>query len=120
MAVIFKAPDETFAAHEIAWSSKKVTQAIARHMLLNHTAAYIDMMCDGQAEMGTTRDELQASLGGVKPSVEDIADDLLDDFVMAVKQQLKAALYGAIVTGIKYDLAGGIKDVDIDVSVSWE
>jgi hypothetical protein len=121
MTVIFKTPAEAFAAHDIMWKQKQVAQAIVRKALVDQTEAYVDMMCDGGGmEMGTTRDELQASLGGVKFGVEDMLDDLVADFAAEIKKQLKAVLYGAIVTGIKYDLAGGIKDVEVDVSINWE
>jgi hypothetical protein len=120
MTVIVKTPVENFGAHDIMWKQKQVAQAIVRKALADQTEAYVDMMCDGDGEMGTTRDELQATLSGVRHSVEDMLDDLLADLVTEVKAQLKDVLYGAIVTGIKYDLAGGLKDVEVNISVNWE
>lgn len=121
MTVIYKdQPAATnIKASDIMWKQKQVARSVVREALISHTEAYIDMMCDGQGEMGTTRNELQASLGSVKESVEDLLEDIVADFTSELKKQLKEALYGAIVTGIKYDLAGNVKDVDVDISVNW-
>jgi hypothetical protein len=45
---------------------------------------------------------------------------MIGDLEHEVKRRLEAARYGAAVTGIKYDLAGDVTDIEVDVTVSFE
>jgi hypothetical protein len=45
---------------------------------------------------------------------------MISDLQSALNARLEAVNYGAAVTGIKYDLAGDVTDVEVDVTVSFE
>lgn len=118
MSVIFAKQTETFEAEDIALSNTRFEKAFVRYILVSQTEAVVDMLIDG--DRNQTRQELQDSLRGVPIGAEDYVDDLLADVVAGIKRRLETALYGAAVTGVKYDLAGDIKDIEVDVSIGWE
>ena len=84
--------------------------------LISQTEAFIDMIVDGQEDM--TRDGIQETLKGVKESTGEFLNDLLGDLQFMIEARLREVNYGAAVTGIKYDLAGDVTDIEVDVSVS--
>jgi hypothetical protein len=45
---------------------------------------------------------------------------MIGDLQRALDARLKEVNYGAAVTGIKYDLAGDVTDIEVDVSVGTE
>jgi hypothetical protein len=45
---------------------------------------------------------------------------MIGDLKHEIERRLAVAQYGASVTGIKYDLAGDVKDVEVDVTVVFE
>jgi hypothetical protein len=45
---------------------------------------------------------------------------MISDLEHALRERMKAVNYGAAVTGIKYDLAGDVTDIEVDVSVGVE
>ena len=118
MSVVFKAGEQTFKASEVLWLKKELIDALVWQALISQTEAFVDMIVDGQEDM--SRDGIQATLKGVKESTGEFLNDLLGDFESMIKQRLNEAQYGAIVTGIKYDLAGDVTDVEVDVSVAFE
>lgn len=117
MSVVFKAGEKTFKASEVLWIKRELVDAIIEQALLGQTEAFIDMMIDGQEDM--SRNGINETLKGVKESAGEFLNDMLGDLQHAVKERLKSAQYGAAVTGIKYDLAGTVTDVEVDVSVSF-
>lgn len=117
MSVIFKANELKFKASEVLWAKRELIDAIVEQALLSQTEAFVDMIVDGQEDM--SRDAINETLRGVKESAGEFLNDMFGDMQMAVQQRLNAAQYGAAVTGIKYDLAGTVTDVEIDVSVSF-
>jgi hypothetical protein len=76
------------------------------------------MIIDGQEDM--SRNGINETLRGVKDSAQDLINDLMADLQRALNARLKEMNYGAAVTGIKYDLAGGVTDIEVDVTVSAE
>jgi hypothetical protein len=76
------------------------------------------MIVDGQEDM--SRAGIQDTLKFVKDSAQDFINDMISDLQSALNARLEAVNYGAAVTGIKYDLAGDVTDVEVDVTVSFE
>ncbi len=118
MSVIYKAGERTFKASEVLWAKRELIDAIVESALINQTEGFIEMIIDGQEDM--SRNGINETLKGVKDSAGDFLADMIGDLKYEVERRLKAAQYGAAVTGIKYDLAGEVKDIEVDVSVSFE
>jgi len=119
MTVVFKQPEQQrFTANELLWAKRELIDAIVREALIGQTEAFVDMIVDGQADM--SRPAIQDTLKGVKDSAGEFLADMIGDLQREVERRLEAALYGASVTGIKYDLAGDVTDVEVDVTVVFE
>lgn len=118
MTVVYNQSEQTFKASEFLWGKRQLVDAIVREALISQTEAFVDMIVDGQEDL--SRAGIQDTLRGVKDSAGDFLNDLLADVKIAIEERLKAAQYGAAVTGIKYDLAGDVSDVEVDVTVSFE
>ena len=117
MTVIATQTEQKFKASEFLWAKRELIDAIVREALISQTEAFVDMIVDGQEDL--SRAGIQDTLRGVKESTEDFLGDLLSDLESMIRERVKAAQYGAAVTGIKYDLAGDVKDIEIDVTVSF-
>lgn len=118
MTVVYKAGERTFRASEILWAKRELIDAIVEQALIGQTEAFIDMIIDGQEDM--SRNGINETLKGVKDSAGDFLNDMMSDLKHEIERRLKAAQYGAAVTGLKFDLAGDVTDVEVDVSVSFE
>lgn len=118
MTVVFKQDEQRFKASEVLWLKRELIDEIVRAALISQTEAFIDMIVDGQEDM--SRNGINETLRGVKESAGEFLNDVLGDLQRAVEQRLAEANYGAAVTGIKYDLAGDVTDVEVDVSVAFE
>jgi hypothetical protein len=118
MSVIFKAGEQTFKASEVLWAKRELVNAIVEQALLCQTEAFIDMIIDGQEDM--SRNGINETLRGVKESTQDFLNDMFGDLQREVERRIKAVNYGAAVTGIKYDLAGDVTDIEVDVTVGTE
>jgi hypothetical protein len=118
MSVIFKAGDKTFKASAFMFANRELINAIVEQALLSQTEAFIDMIMDGQEDL--SRNGINETLRGVKESTGDFLGDMLGDLESMLKERLKAVNYGAAVTGIKYDLAGTVTDIEVDVTVGVE
>jgi hypothetical protein len=86
--------------------------------LISQTEAFIDMMLDGQEDL--SRNGINETLKGVKDSATDFIGDMVGDLESMLRERMKAVNYGAAVTGIKYDLAGDVTDIEVNVSVGVE
>jgi hypothetical protein len=117
MTVVYKGGDKTFKVGEILWAKRELIDAIVERALLDQTEAYVDMIIDGQADM--SRNAINETLRGVKDSAGDFLNDMIGDLKHEVERRLQAAQYGAAVTGLKFDLAGEVTDIEVDVSVSF-
>ena len=117
MAVIATQTEQRFKASELLWAKRELIDAIVREALIGQTEAFIDMIVDGQEDL--SRAGVQETLKGVKESAGEFLNDMIGDLKYEVERRLKAAQYGAAVTGIKYDLAGDVKDIEVDVTVSF-
>ena len=118
MTVIYKADEQRYTANEVMWAKRELVDAIVRDALVGQTEAFIDMIIDTERPQEITRDSVNFTLRGVKESAQDFLEDMFSDLKMEVMRRLEAANYGAAVTAIKYDLAGDVKDIEVDVSVS--
>ena len=118
MTVVYKAGEQTFKAVEVLWGKRELVNAIVEQALISQTEAFIEMIMDGQADM--SRNGINETLRGVKESATDFIGDMISDLESAIRQRMKEVNYGAAVTGIKYDLAGDVIDIEVDVSVGTE
>ena len=118
MTVVYKAGEQSFKAVEVLWAKKELVNAIVEQALISQTEAFIDMIMDGQEDL--SRAGINETLKGVKESATDFIGDMISDLEHALRERMKAVNYGAAVTGIKYDLAGDVTDIEVDVSVGTE
>ena len=118
MTVVFKQGEQTFKAVELLFGKRELVNAVVEQILISQTEAFIDMIMDGQEDM--SRNGINETLRGVKDSATDFIGDMIGDLESMIRERLKAVNYGAAVTGIKYDLAGDVIDIEVDVSVGVE
>jgi hypothetical protein len=114
MTVVFKQATQMFKASDLLWGKRELINAIVEQALISQTEAFIDMIMDGQEDM--SRNGINETLRGVKDSATDFIGDMIGDLESMIRERMKAVNYGAAVTGIKYDLAGDVTDIEVDVS----
>jgi len=120
MTVVYKAGEQTFKAVEVLWAKRELVNAIVEQALISQTEAFIEMIADGERSEDITRASVNETLKGVKDSAQDFINDMIGDLAYQLNARLAAVNYGAAVTGIKYDLAGDVTDIEVDVSVGTE
>ena len=120
MTVVYKAGEQTFKAVEVLWAKREMVNAIVEQALISQTEAFIDMITDGERSEDITRASVNETLKGVKDSAQDFINDMISDLQSALNARLAEVNYGAAVTGIKYDLAGDVTDIEVDVTVGVE
>ena len=118
MTVVYKAGEQTFKAVEVLWAKRELVNAIVEAALISQTEAFIEMIMDGQEDL--SRAGINETLKGVKESATDFIGDMMGDLEHAIRERMKAVNYGAAVTGIKFDLAGDVTDIEVNVSVGVE
>jgi hypothetical protein len=118
MTVVYKAGEQSFKAVEVLWAKKELVNAIVEQALISQTEAFIEMIIDGQEDM--SRNGINETLRGVKESATDFIGDMMSDLEHAIRERMKAVNYGAAVTGLKFDLAGDVTDIEVDVTVGVE
>jgi hypothetical protein len=116
--VVNKTSEQLFKAHEVLWAKRELINAVVEAALINQTEGFIEMIMDGQEDL--SRDSINATLRGVKESTEDLIGDLIGDFESMLRERLKQVKYGAAVTGMKFDLAGTVTDIEVNVSFGTE
>jgi hypothetical protein len=120
MTVVYKAGEQSFKAVEVLWAKRELVNAIVEQALINQTEGFIEMIMDGERGEDITRATVNETLKGVKDSAQDFINDMISDLESMLRERLKAVNYSAAVTGIKYDLAGDVTDIEVDVSVGVE
>lgn len=120
MTVVYRAGEQTFKASEVLWGKRELINAIVEQALINQTEGFIEMIMDGERSEDITRASVNETLKGVKDSAQDFINDMVGDLQRALNARLNEVNYGAAVTGIKYDLAGDVTDIEVDVSVGTE
>jgi hypothetical protein len=119
MTVVFnKAGEQRFTANDVLWSKRELVNAMVEAALIGQTEGFIEMITDGQEDM--SRNGINETLRGVKDSAQDFINDMISDLQSALNARLAEVNYGAAVTAIKYDLAGDVTDIEVDVSVGVE
>ena len=107
-----------FTANEVIWAKRELVDAVVKMALINQTEAFIDMIIDTEKPEEITRASVNETLRGVKESTQEFFNDVIGDLQFAIEARLREVNYGAAVTGIKYGIAGDVKDIEVDVSVS--
>ena len=120
MTVVYKAGEQTFKAVEVLWGKRELINAIVEAALISQTEGFIEMIVDGEGPNEITRASVNETLKGVKDSAQDFINDMLGDLAYQLNARLASVNYGAAVTGIKYDLAGDVTDIEVNVSVGVE
>ena len=120
MTVVYRAGEQTFKAVEVLWAKRELVNAIVEQALIGQTEGFIEMIMDGEGPEEITRASVNETLKGVKDSAQDFINDMIGDLQRALDARLKEVNYGAAVTGLKYDLAGDVTDIEVDVSVGVE
>ena len=121
MTVVFQQDEaRKFTANEVIWAKRELIDAIVRQALIGQTEGFIEMIIDNEPHNELTRDRINEILRGVKESAGEFLNDVIGDLKYEVERRLAAANYGAAVTGIKYGIAGDVKDIEVDVSVSMD
>ena len=119
MTVVFKQNDaRVFTANDVLWAKETLINAMVEQALIGQTEAFVDMIMDGERGEDITRASVNTTLRGVKESAAEFLNDVIGDLQRAVEKRLEAVNYGAAVTGLKFDLAGDVVDIEVDVSVS--
>ncbi len=118
MTVVYKLQGQRYSANDILWAKRELVEAIVRDAMVSQTEGFIDMIMDGQEDL--SRAGINNTLGGVPDSTHDFLRDVMSELEQEVLRVCKLARYGAAVTGIKYDLAGEVKDIEVDVTVTFE
>ena len=119
MTVIANQSEQRFTANEVLWARDVLIEALVREALIGQTEAFVEMIKDNEPQT-ISRAGINEILRGVPESAGEFLVDMISDIGRSVESKVNSALYGAAVTAIKYDLAGDITDIDIDVSVSFE
>ena len=120
MTVVYRAGEQTFKASQVLWAKKELVNAVVEAALINQTEAFIEMIADCEQGQDITRATVNNTLRGVKESTQEFLNDMIADLQRAIDKRLREVNYGAAVTGIKYDLAGDVTDIEVDVSVGVE
>jgi hypothetical protein len=120
MTVVYKAGEQRFSATDVLWSKQELVNAMVEAALIGQTEGFIEMIVDGEGPEEITRASVNETLRGVKDSAQDFLNDMIADLQRALDARLKEVNYGAAVTGLKYDLAGDVTDIEVDVSFGVE
>jgi hypothetical protein len=118
MTVVYKVDQQKFTATEVLWAKQELANAIVEQALVGQTEAFIEMIADCEQSQDITRATVNNTLRGVKESTQEFLNDVIADLQRAIDKRLREVNYGAAVTGIKYDLAGDVTDIEVDISIS--
>jgi hypothetical protein len=121
MTVVFnKASEQRFTATDVLWSKRELVNAMVEAALVGQTEGFIEMIADGERGEDITRASVNETLRGVKESTQEFLNDMIADLQRALDARLKEVNYGAAVTGLKFDLAGDVTDIEVNISVGTE
>ena len=116
MTVVFKQNEaRKFSADQVLWDKDELVNAMVEQALIGQTEAFVDMIMD-MSDGEITRASVNQTLRGVKESAQDFLNDVISDLQRAVEKRLEAVNYGAAVTAIKYNIAGEVVDIEVNVS----
>jgi hypothetical protein len=118
MTVVFKTDEQKFTAREVLWSNKMLIDSMVKTALVGQTEAFLDMIMDATDHVDRTG--INNTLLGVKDSAQEFIDDMMLDLKRALTERMKQARYGAAVTGLKFNLSGDVKDIEVNLSIVFE
>lgn len=119
MTVNCQYTNQPFTAERVLWTNRELVDAIVRAALAGQTQAFLDMIIETERPEDITRVGVNQTLQGVKDNTSEFIKDVVNDLRRALEERLASANYSAAVTGIKYDLDGDVKDIEVDVRVDW-
>lgn len=119
MTVSIQYTNQTFTAEQALWTNRELVDAMVRAALASQTQAFLDMIIETERPEDITRVGVNQTLQGVKDNTSEFLKDVINDLRRALEERLASANYSAAVTGIKYDLDGDVKDIEVDVRVDW-
>jgi hypothetical protein len=117
MTVVYKADEQKFRADEVLWAKRELIDALIKSALVGQTEGFLEMIMDGERGEDITRSSINNTLRGVPESAGEFLDDMLGDLKRELERRLKQARYGAAVTGLKYDIAGDVTDIEVNLSI---
>lgn len=118
MSIVFNKDSKTFSAEQVLWAKRELVAAIVEQALVNQAEAHLDMIMDMEKPEDITRATVNESLRSVKEMTAVFLSDVCGDLERELLARLEKVKFGAAVTGIKYGLAGDVKDIELDVTVS--
>jgi len=117
MTVVYKADEQKFRADEVLWAKRELIDALIKSALVGQTEGFLEMIADGERGEDITRASINNTLRGVPESAGEFLDDMIGDLKRELERRLKQVRYGAAVTGLKYDIAGDVTDIEVDLSI---
>jgi hypothetical protein len=117
MTVIFKADEQKFTAEQVLWAKRELIDAMIKSALVGQTEGFIEMISDSERGENITRSSINETLRGVPESAGEFLNDMIGDLQRELERRIKQVRYGAAVTGLKYDLAGDVTDIEVDLSI---
>jgi hypothetical protein len=117
MTVVYKADEQKFRADEVLWAKRELIDAMIKSALVGQTEGFLEMITDGERGEDITRASVNNTLRGVPESAGEFLDDMIGDLKRELERRIKQVRYGAAVTGLKYDLAGDVTDIEVDLSI---
>ena len=118
MTVVYNASEQKlFTASEVLWAKRELIDAMIKSALVGQTEGFLEMIADGERGEDITRATVNETLRGVPESAGEFLNDMIGDLQRELERRLKQARYGAAVTGLKYDLAGDVTDIEVDLSI---
>ena len=118
MTVVYNASEQKlFTASEVLWAKRELIDAMIKSALVGQTEGFLEMITDGERGEDITRASVNNTLRGVPESAGEFLDDMIGDLKRELERRIKQVRYGAAVTGLKYDLAGDVTDIEVDLSI---
>lgn len=109
-----------FTVVDVMFAKEEFVKEFVKQILVDQTDAVVELLISDQDYINgeLTRKEIQHHLRAVKSNAHDFINDLLSDLKHSIYEELYRAQYGAIVTEIKYGIAGDVIDAKVDVTVT--
>ena len=105
---------QTLTANKVLYSNEEVVKAIAQAAMVNMAEGNVEMLCDCPSEYPTKAD-IERVFSGLHEQATDLVNDLFDELKAEVLKELLTKTYTARVTAMKFDDAGEMSDIDVQV-----
>lgn len=110
--------DARFTAREILDQDPRVLRALAKAALLRQAELVVRVLEDDPHVTPVTRDSINEALVPVEAHARDILQDLFDEMCIEVERVMNTIQFGAAVTGMRFDLAGDVTEIELNVSLA--